>query len=106
MAIPKAKFEITAKDKSRAVLKRLKSRINSVKSSVFSLRGGMAGLAGAAGLGLVISKSNKSVDALAKTADRLDVTTKSLAGLQHAADLTGVSQGTLNKSLIKQQKNI
>ena len=41
---------------------------------------------------------------MAKTADKLGVTTEALAGLQHAAELTGVAQETLNKSLTKQQK--
>lgn len=106
MATPKAKFEITAKDKSRGVLKKLRSRIDKVKGSVFSLKTGVAGLVGAAGLGALIVKSFKTVDSLAKTADMLGVTTSALAGLQHAADLTGVAQSTLTKSLIKQQKAI
>lgn len=106
MATPKAKFEITAKDKSRGVLKKLRSRIDKVKGSVFSLKTGVAGLVGAAGLGALIVKSFKTVDSLAKTADILGVTTSALAGLQHAADLTGVAQSTLTKSLIKQQKAI
>ena len=40
-----------------------------------------------------------SVDALAKTSDRLGIATEKLAGLQHAASLAGVENRTLEKSL-------
>jgi len=106
MATPKAKFEISARDRSKATLNRFKGRIERVKNSVFSLRGGVTALAGAAGLGLLVKKSLETNDALAKTADKLGITTQSLAGLQHAANLTGVAQTTLTKALTKQQKAI
>ena len=62
------------------------------------------GAAAAVAIGILVRNSLKSADALAKTADKLGVTTEALAGLQHAANLTGVAQETLNKSLTKQQK--
>jgi hypothetical protein len=40
-----------------------------------------------------------SIDALAKTSDRLGIATEKLAGLQHAASLAGVENKTLEKSL-------
>ena len=48
--------------------------------------------------------SFEAVDALAKQADRLGITTESLKTMQVAADLAGVAQETLVKSLQKQQK--
>lgn len=48
--------------------------------------------------------SSEAVDALAKQADRLGITTQSLKTMQVAADLAGVAQETLVKSLQKQQK--
>jgi len=99
MTTPKAKFEITAKDKSGGALNKFKDRINRVKGSVFSLKTGVVGLVGAAGLGALVKRSFESVDVLAKTADKLGITTQALARMRHAADLNGVSQKTLDKSL-------
>lgn len=104
--VAKAKFEISARDKSRGTLNKFKARIDLVKGSVFSLKGGIAGLVGAAGLGLLVKRSFESVDVLAKTADKLGVTTKALAGMRHAAELTGVSQNTLDKGLQNMVRNI
>jgi len=102
----KAKFEISARDKSRSTLNKFMSRVNRVKGSIFSLKVGVVGLAGAAGLGLLVRKSLESADSLAKTADKLGISTKALAGLRHAADLTGASQKTLDKGLQNMVVNI
>jgi len=55
-----------------------------------------AGVAAAAAL---TKASMTSIDALAKTSDRLGIATEQLAGLQHAAALAGVENRTLEKSL-------
>jgi hypothetical protein len=60
--------------------------------------------AAAAAFAMLTKASFDSIDQLAKTADRLNVTTESLRTLQVAADLAGVSQEMLTKSLQKQQK--
>ena len=50
--------------------------------------------------GVALTKASMtSIDALAKTADRIGVTTESLASLQLAASLAGVESRTLEKSL-------
>ena len=61
---------------------------------------GAMGTVGAVALGAIYKQSSANIDALAKQADKLGVTTQSLAGLQHAADLTGVSSKALNKGLL------
>ena len=61
---------------------------------------GAIGVVGAAALTAIYKQSSANIDALAKQADKLGVTTQALAGLQHAADLTGVSSKTLNKGLL------
>lgn len=45
-------------------------------------------------------------DALAKTSDKLGIATEKLAGLQHAANLGGVSAQALEKGLIKMERSI
>lgn len=67
---------------------------------------GLAGGVAAGGLALLIKNSLDAGDALAKTADKIGTSTEKLAGLQHAASITGVAQETLNKALTKQQKAI
>ena len=43
--------------------------------------------------------SLRSGDQLAKTADKIGMTTEALAGLRHAAELTGVSAGTMDMAM-------
>lgn len=94
---------IKAKDKT-------KRAFSSVNKGLGKMRGGLNStflkvglLAGVAGFGALIRSSSKTADALAKTADKIGVSTEALAGLQNAAEITGVSQETLNKALVKQQ---
>lgn len=47
-----------------------------------------------------------SIDALAKTADVIGISTEALAGFQLQAELTGVATGKIEKSLEKMVKNI
>jgi hypothetical protein len=61
---------------------------------------GAIGAVGAVALSAIYKQSSANIDALAKQADKLGMTTQSLAGLQHAADLTGVSSKALNKGLL------
>jgi hypothetical protein len=53
---------------------------------------------------LGISKAMRGIDNLAKTADSLQVTTQALAGLQHAAELTGVGAEQLNRAMARSQR--
>ena len=47
-----------------------------------------------------------SVDALAKQSDAIGIATEKLAGLRHAADITGAGADALDKSLLRMQKSI
>ena len=55
--------------------------------------------AAAAAMTALTISSLKSGDQLAKTADKIGVTTEALAGLRHAAELTGVSAGTMDMAM-------
>ena len=52
-----------------------------------------------AALTAVVASSMKTIDALAKTADKIGITTEALAGLQFAAEQSGVSTETMNMAL-------
>ncbi len=48
----------------------------------------------------------RRIDALAKAADKLGMTTEALVGLQHAAKLTGIEQNTLNMALQRMTRRV
>jgi hypothetical protein len=49
-------------------------------------------IGGAAGIGLLVKSQLEAIDVSGKLADRLGITTQALEGLNHAANLSGVSQ--------------
>lgn len=54
----------------------------------------------------LIDNQFAAIDATAKLADRVGVTTEELTGLQHAANLSGASNEALNKSLERMTRNL
>ena len=66
-----------------------------------------AGTAAAAAVGAAMVRSQmQTIDALAKTADRLGLTTQALAGLQRSAELSGASANTLNMALQRMTRRV
>ena len=82
-------------NKAKAFARQVRANSQAVVKSL-----GAIGTVGAIALGAIYKQSSANIDALAKQADKLGVTTQALAGLQHAADLTGVSSKALNKGLL------
>ncbi len=74
----------------------------SVKSALTTI---MA-LAGAAGFGAMIKQSMTTIDLLAKTSDKLGLTTEHLAGLRHAAELSGVATNTMDMALQRMTRRL
>ncbi len=81
--------------KAKAFARQVRANSQAVVKSL-----GAIGAVGAVALAAIYKQSSANIDALAKQADKLGVTTQALAGLQHAADLTGVSSKALNKGLL------
>jgi len=90
---------IRAFDKTKAGFSGVTRGLKSVSGAVFSMQSALVGTVGAAGFGALIKSSINAGDELAKTADKLGVTTTALAGLRHAAELTGVSTGTMDMAM-------
>lgn len=84
----------------------LVAKVRILKGSLAALAAPLAALAGAAGFGLLARNSLITIDALAKTSDKLGIATEKLAGLQHAAELTGVESRTLNMGLQRMVRRI
>lgn len=96
------RFERSVKKSFRSA----RRSVNRFGSSLFGLKGAIIAVAGPAALGLLVKSSMSAVDALAKTADKLGVTTEALAGLQHAGELTGVSTNTMNMALQRMSRRV
>ena len=77
----------------------LGNKFKGLVKSLFSMRTAFVLAAGATAIGALIKSSLNSADALAKTADKLGMTTEALAGLRLAAELTGVSTGTMDMAM-------
>jgi len=94
-----ATFDIIARDKAVEVLDKVDGRL--LKSlTVVNKFGAAVGLAGGvSGVGLLVSNTLKSVDALAKQADLLDTSTEFMATLNRQADLYGTTQESVNNAL-------
>ena len=79
------------------------------RKAVFSLKTAFGALVTAAALRQLVSGIRSAVDQLdliAKTADKIGITTTALQELQVAADLAGVSSTVLDKALLKFTRSI
>lgn len=76
------------------------------KFSSYAKRAALAITAGVTAFGFFVKKGLDSADSLGKAADKLGVTTQSLATLRHAANLAGVEQEKLDRTVSKMAVNI
>jgi hypothetical protein len=99
MANQDVRISIKAVDKTKAGFSGVTSGLKKISGAVFNMKNALLGAVGTAGFGALIKSSINAGDELAKTADKLGVTTTALAGLRHAAELTGVSTGTMDMAM-------
>ena len=105
-AFSRARIEVTAEDKTKSAFNTVGKNIKSVTDTVFSLQSAIISAAGIGGMGMLIKSSLELGDELAKTSDRIGVTTESLSGMRHAASLAGVENSALDNSLEKLVVNL
>ena len=89
-------------EKSQRELDKMSRAMERAEERGRRMRSGLAALGGAAAAVFstqAVQQTLDWADALGKTADRLGLTTDALQELGHAAELTGVSQRTLESSL-------
>ena len=67
---------------------------------------GVMGTAAAGAFGVMVKSQFSAVDSLAKTADKIGATTEALAGMRHAAELTGVQSNTLDMALQRMTRRL
>lgn len=104
----RAKYEITAEDKTRAGIDSAKKNFKELSESALNLKGVFAGALGAISAGAIAS-SFKSVldgaDSMGKLSQATGVAVEQLSGLNYAAKLSDVDTNTLGNSLKKLAKN-
>lgn len=90
----------------RKGMKRGQKTLQSFRGSIIKTVKRLAGfgaaltaVAAGGGLAIMVKRSMASIDAMAKLADRIGTTTEKLAGLQHAAEITGAGSELMAKSL-------
>lgn len=99
MANQNLNITIRAFDKTSKALSSASKGVRKVGGAVLSAKTAIVGLVGAAGFGALIKQGLAAGDSLAKTSDKIGVTTEALAGMRHAAELTGVSTETMDMAL-------
>lgn len=107
-----ARLDLNARGFNRklGVAKRRLNRFSRGVSGITQAVGGfgvaLSGVAVLGGLSMLTRRSLQAVDALAKMADRLGVTTEQLRSYQHLAELSGASTETLEKGLQRLLQNL
>lgn len=112
MAQQDVKFRITAHNATTKAFSSVNRGLKSITKAAAPIAGfmtkwGLATAGAAAGASAALIKMRMTaVDNLAKTSDKLGVTTEALAGLQHAAELSGVSTETMNMALQRMTRRV
>jgi hypothetical protein len=92
------KFRRAVKSTGRQVRRSARHLSNYGKSLALMATGGS--------LGYLIKQQFQLIDSLAKTSDKLGIATEQLAGLRHAAELTGVSAQTFDMALQRMTRRV
>jgi len=105
-------LDIVAKDKTRRAFASVTGGLAKVSKASARTAGKIAKIGSAFALvaggatAALTKASMQNIDALAKTADKIGITTQALGGLQHAAELTGVSGETMNMALQRMTRRV
>lgn len=100
------KFRIVGKDATKKAFASIRGGLRGVRGAVNSTGVRMGLMAGAAGMGLIIKASLKTIDTMAKMSDRLNITTEDLAAYHHLTQLNGESTDSFDKSLEKMTRGV
>jgi hypothetical protein len=87
-------------------VKRFGTTVRAATMKIGAFGAGLATLAAGGSLVVLVKRSYKTMDAMSKMADKIGVTTEELAGLQYAAQRTGVGTEGMNASLARFSRRI
>ena len=100
------KFRIVGTDATKKAFRSIRGGLKGVRGAVNSTGVRMGLMAGAAGMGLIIKASLKTIDTMAKMSDRLNITTEDLAAYHHLTQLNGESTDSFDKALEKMTRGV
>lgn len=105
-------YSIDAQDRTKGAvrsaqrgLEGLNRSVKSIDGAITKLTGGLAAMAGVAGIGALVNSMSQSIDRLGKLSSQLGITAQDVRELGLAAELSGVSQDQLSVALATIQKN-
>ena len=93
-------------NKSRGALSRFTKATGSATKFVTGFIGAFTAGVGIVGVTAMLKGAAERLDDLAKASDKLGIASENLAGLQHAANQTGVSTSTLNMALQRMVRRV
>lgn len=102
----KQKILITATDNTKSAFRSIGTSLTSLTKSVFSLKSAFVLAAGAAGLGLLVSKSLKAIDNIGKMSKIFGIAAEDLAAFDLAAQIGGTNLETFAKAARNVAKNV
>lgn len=102
----RAKYDITAEDKTKNAIRGVKRNFKDLGSVVSDLRFGLVALAGAGGLGAVVTRTIDAQDEIGKLSQRIGASTQALSQYRFVADRTGVSFNTLTMGFQRMTRRI
>ena len=91
--------------RSSSIVQRFGGQVRRVGMWLGAL-GAAAIAAAVGGMAILTKREMAAIDATAKLADRIGITTQALVGLQHAAEITGAGTEVLNKGLMFMLKSL
>jgi len=108
VADAKAGLVITADDRTASAFQSVGGKLNTFRTEANAVaqRAAIAFAAVGAGVTLLTRQQMALIDELAKSSDALRIQTNELIGLQHGADLAGVSSDQLATALQRQNKTL
>ena len=101
------KLTVEGKAHMEKMAKEVERSLGSIQRIVSGTQAQLLGLVGVGGLGALVIVSAKSGDALAKTADKIGVSTQSLARLHYVTEqYTNAGVGAMDEALTKATKRL
>lgn len=106
MARARAKYEITAEDRSGRAFRSAESSLDRIAGAVVRLRGFVAAAAGATGIGALIRSATNLSRELTRVSSTLGISTGDLAALREEAGAAGVQFGQVTVAIQRMVRRI
>ena len=104
--MPSTTVQIRAEDKTKAAFRQINERTQRLKSSFGGLATAAVSLAGAVGIGALMSSMRDLGDRIGKVSTQIGISATNLQKLQFSAEQSGLSTDTLNTAMQKFAINI